>query len=166
MKVSLTLAAAACLLVFTTPSQASPTATADSRPTTALTVSGNVCAGTSHRTRDLQGGWKQGCATGYTSREARGRQACTGQYLNDNALTVAVSPRWRSIRCGARIKICYRKCVIARRADTGPCWSPCTHWNHLNRDFDMTRATARAIGRHGAGWYYPGLVRWRVVSQP
>lgn len=69
-----------------------------------LATAGNVCAGANHRTRDLQGGWKQGCATGYTSREARGRQPCTGQYLNDNALTVAVSPRWRSIRCGARIK--------------------------------------------------------------
>lgn len=140
MKVTMALAAAVCLLIVAAPAGAVPT------PTTA-TATNNICAGTSHRTRDIGGSWKQGCATGYTSREARGRMACTGQYLNDNALTVAVSPRWRSIRCGARIKICYRQCVIARRSDTGPCWSPCTPWNHLNRDFDMTWATARAIGR-------------------
>jgi hypothetical protein len=124
----------------------------------------SVCAGTTHASRTLASGWHQGCATGYSSREAQGQMACTGTPLIDSAYTVAVSPLWTSwIQCGARIKICYTRCVVARRTDTGPCWSPCDASHDLNRDFDMSRGTALAIGRSPLSWFAPNLVRWHVL---
>jgi rare lipoprotein A (peptidoglycan hydrolase) len=56
----------------------------------------------------------------------------------------------KSMRCGTRLRICYRGCVTARVIDRGPYAG--------NRVFDLSYATKRAIGFGDLG-----TVRWRVV---
>jgi hypothetical protein len=122
----------------------------------------NPCAGTSQESVYLGHGWRLGCATGYTVAETSTHGFC-GTFSDDRR-TIAVAKRWRVTiaPCGARVRVCARRCTVAVVMDQGPCFDPPGCWDNGNRDLDLSRATATAIGRPGE-WEAPALVRWKVV---
>jgi rare lipoprotein A len=70
--------------------------------------------------------------------------ACGGRLYPS---TIGVAHKF--LRCGTRVKICLRRCIYARVVDRGPYVA--------GRDFDLTAATAQAVGLYGVA-----RVRWCV----
>jgi rare lipoprotein A (peptidoglycan hydrolase) len=56
----------------------------------------------------------------------------------------------RALRCGQRIRLCVRHCRTVAVVDRGPFVA--------GREFDLTAATARAVGFSGVG-----IVRYRLL---
>lgn len=50
----------------------------------------------------------------------------------------------RDLPCGARMRICFRRCVTATRKDAGPFVGP--------REFDLDRTLRDAVGFDGVGY--------------
>jgi hypothetical protein len=104
-------------------------------------------------------GFLRGVAVGYwthtwlTGCVSRGKciMACGG-YLNDNRYTVAVNPRWH-LGCGQRLRICYRRCVVAVVTDR----------TASRFDFEFTYALSLATGQPRSNWAGPRTVRWQRV---
>lgn len=65
--------------------------------------------------------------------------ACTGATLTSSTQGVAN----KSLPCGTRVRVCLRGCVDVRVVDRGPFIA--------GRGWDLTEATARAVGFLGVG---------------
>lgn len=74
--------------------------------------------------------------------------ACTGHPLTPATLGVA----HKTLRCGARVRLCYRRCRTLRVIDRGPFVA--------GRDFDLTAAARTAVGHPGG----VRVVRFRVIG--
>lgn len=74
-------------------------------------------------------------ASFYTPHDSGGPFACTGVVYNDESLAGVAN---KTLPCGTLLMICVTKCVHVRVVDRGP-YIP-------GREFDLTIATARAIG--------------------
>jgi rare lipoprotein A len=72
-------------------------------------------------------------ASYYGVADSGGPLACGGN-LTSSTLGVAN----RTLPCGHRLRVCARRCLMVRVIDRGPYVA--------GRDFDLTEATARAIG--------------------
>jgi len=92
-------------------------------------------------------------ASVYTSSSAPGRMACTGERVDDGARTFASL----IVPCGARVRFCRldgRRCVIARRTDSGPFVA--------GRSFDLTLGVVDALGYAGLE-FGVRAIRWERV---
>lgn len=68
-----------------------------------------------------------------------GRPLGCGGTLGTGTLGVA----HKALGCGTRVQVCARSCLVVRVIDRGPYVA--------GREFDLTAATARAVGFSGAG---------------
>jgi rare lipoprotein A len=66
-----------------------------------------------------------------------GKRTTSGERFNAHAMTAA----HRSLPFGARVKVCYRRCVVVRISDRGPFVR--------GRCLDLSHAAAVAIGMGG-----------------
>ena len=73
-------------------------------------------------------------ASYYGPADSGGALACTGETLTSSTLGVAN----KELPCLTRLRVCARSCVNVRVLDRGPYVE--------GRDFDLTEATAYAIG--------------------
>lgn len=80
--------------------------------------------------REAQASW-------YGPADSGGSLACTGATLTSSTLGVAN----KSLPCGTRVRVCLNRsgpCITVRVVDRGPYIA--------GREYDLTEATARAIG--------------------
>lgn len=82
-------------------------------------------------------------ASFYGVADSGGALACGGGNLTDRTLGVAN----KVLPCGKRIRVCARRCIETHVIDRGPFVA--------GREFDLTIATARAIGFNLAAGYGP-----------
>lgn len=104
-------------------------------------------AGTKPRWQHANASWYSWRSTGSTT------QGCPGAPpLADSHLSLATE----LVACGTRVQVCYRRCVIATRTDSGPF----LHGLYVPswRAFDLNVATAHAIGLTGVQ-----TIRWRLA---
>ena len=88
-------------------------------------------------------------ASYYSPPDSGGPLACGGGALHWSTPGVAN----KTLPCGTRVEVCYRRCTIVRVIDRGPYVA--------GREFDLTYATARATGFLSAG---VGTIRWRRIA--
>jgi len=68
-----------------------------------------------------------------------GNLTANGERFNQHALTAA----HRTLPFGTKLRVCFKRCVMVRVNDRGP--------YHGNRDLDLSKAAADAIGLTNSG---------------
>jgi rare lipoprotein A len=103
-----------------------------------------------HRPKILFGSWHEDGASYYGPADSGGSLACGGGDLTSTTTGVAN----KTMPCGTELEVCYQGCERVTVIDRGPYIE--------GREFDLTEATARAVGFMSAG---VGTIRWRLVAR-